>query len=608
MVLTRSFLLLLVLAIAPRAQEPTTPKKTRLEKQKEGLSQQKNAINALKTLLVDIRQLDDLGERVTLAESLVSLLAKEQPEECRALLNSLLDDCIRLREDKVDDEKSKRDPDTLARKLIQIGATVDQKLAKSLLERYSNRSERESATNQSDVSRTRFFLNLAYGLVDKDPSLAASTAANVLSGPVIPETLLFLNKLRDKNPPLANALFSVGLAGIQSRGGRDPNELLLMFSYTFLSQRVPIITTQGLGTYSLPGYTPPVNYSPESTLAGQYLETTVQLLLDPARYSRENLSPTLGAVGDWFLVKFIEPKASLYRADLSNSLIAQQQVLEGRLQTQQTEAAASFERWNNLPNQSQNTASGETIDNLLKRADQPVNSKRRDQLLYRAAMAAVRNAEYDRALEIVGKISADNQNAAKQFVIFDIALAALRKQDTDRAARLAEKDDDLLRRAYVFTLVAKSLVERKDQDVRQARLFLSAVETLLPKLDTDKDRVSALIGLSLVYFRFDGSEASRSLKDLIKYANRVDGFAGDASVSRMLDVGGFYFDYSLYDDFSFEDLLNKLGRRDFNGTLEDVRQLESRAARFKAIVATCTGVLSAKRTTLPVNDSLVTVH
>ena len=592
--LTSYFILLSVLILVPHPQEPpTTTKRTRPDKQQIA-SAQKNAISALEPLLEDIRQVDDLREQVALAETLISLLSTKRPEACRKLLNSLLDDCISLKTDAAEEDKTERaDPDSLARKIIQIAANFDHKLAKSLLERYSNISDQEPTSSTADVARAKFRLRVAIELIEKNPALAASTAEQVLAGPVIPETLLFLNKLRERNASTASRLFSASLRGVQSRGGRDPNELLVLFSFAFSPQHIPVVTEQGMGVYHLPGYTPAPGYQPDVPLARQYLEATVQLVLDSGRYSREDLLPKFGAVGDWFLIKLIEPKAALYRGDLVNSLLAQQYVLEARLQAQQVEASASLDRWNNLSGKNPNSATnGETVDSLLKRADQPANSKRRDQLLYRAAMAAVRNHEYDRALEIVDKLSPENQKKAKQFLTFDIALAALRKHDVDRAARLAEKDDDLLRRAYVFTLVAKSLIERKDRDITQARVFLTEVETLLPKLDTDKDRVAALNGAALVYSRFDKSEASRSLRDLIRYANKAEAFAGETSVSRMLDVGGFYFDYYLYAEFSFSELLNNLGQMDFNATLEDARQLESRTARFKAIVAVCKSVLS----------------
>jgi hypothetical protein len=60
----------------------------------------------------------------------------------------------------------------------------------------------------------------------------------------------------------------------------------------------------------------------------------------------------------------------------------------------------------------------------------------------------------------------------------------------------------------------------------------------------------------------------------------------------LLDIGGYTFDYSLYDDSSLDETLKKLAVLDFETTLEDVSQLESRIARLKSTVAVCKSVLS----------------
>jgi hypothetical protein len=63
----RSLILLSVVTLMSRAQEPpTTIKRTRPDKQQIA-SVQKNAISALEPLLEDIRQVDDLREGVALA-------------------------------------------------------------------------------------------------------------------------------------------------------------------------------------------------------------------------------------------------------------------------------------------------------------------------------------------------------------------------------------------------------------------------------------------------------------------------------------------------------------------------------------------------------------
>ena len=601
----RFFLFLVVLAIIipGHAQTlPTSPKTTRTDNQRKIASDKESAITALEPLLDEIREVEDLQDRVTLADAVISLLSKRQPQRCRKLLDSLFDESLRLKKDQGDQDKSKKlDTDSLVRRIIQISASFDRKLAQSFVEKYAadnSLDEGQNSARDGRVSLTKFYLATATQLAEKDPALAASIAERSGFTPVIPETLIFLATLRQKDPAMANRLFISALRALQLRGGKDPNELLLLFAFVFSPRHILIVTPQGqLGIFYLRDSASWQEYPVDLGLAGQYLDATVQLLLDPNRYNEGLEQPTFRPAGDWFLVRIIEPKAILYRSELMDSLLAQQYVLEAKLQSGlRNDGQASLDRLNDHPS-SQNkgsSASPETVDDLLKRAEQTIGSKRRDQILYRAAKAAVQVKEYDRALEIVEKLSSEYRKDAKDFVTLEIALSALGRQRVEQATRSAEKVADPLGRAYVFTLIAKSVIHQGGKDTSQARLLSSAVEELLPKLANEKERLSALTGLAVIHAGFDKAEAFRFLQAAIASANKLDGFSGDTSVSRGLDIGGFYFDYSLYTDLKFNAAVNKLGSVDFNTTLEDVRQLQSRTARLKAITAACASVLSEK--------------
>lgn len=137
--------------------------------------------------------------------------------------------------------------------------------------------------------------------------------------------------------------------------------------------------------------------------------------------------PAFGPAGDWFIIRMIEPKALLYYSELMDSLLAQQYVLEGRLQSGlRSDAQASLDRWKDYSSQNAGSpTTAEAVENLVKRAEQTSGSKRRDQLLYRAAQAAVRAQEYDRALQITEKLSLEYQKEARDSLILDIALSAV---------------------------------------------------------------------------------------------------------------------------------------------------------------------------------------
>jgi hypothetical protein len=601
----RLFLLLIISAIVipGHAQTvPTSPKASRSENQRRIAADKEKAFIALEPLLDEIREVEDLQDRVTLADQVIGLLSKRQPQRCRKLLVALFDQALRLKKDQSDqDQSEKLDPDLLVKRMIQTASSFDRKLAQSFVERYADGQsldERQNSASEGRLSLTKFYMTTATQLAEKDPALAASIAERSGFIPVIPETLIFLAKLRQKDPAVANRLFMSALRALQLRGGKDPNELLLLFAFVFSPRQIPIITPQGqLAIYYLPGSASWQEYPVDLGLARQYLQATVQLLLDPARYDEGLERPTFRLAGDWFLIRIVEPKIILYDRELVDSLLAQKYVLEGHLQSGlRNDGQASLDRLNDYTS-SQNhgsKTSGDAVDDLLKRAEKTTDSKRRDQILYRAAKAAVRAQDYDRALEIAEKVSSEYRKDAKDFITLEIALSAIGRQQVEEATRSAEKVSDLLGRVYLFTLIAKSVIDRGDKDTSQVRLLSSAVEELLPKLANEKERLSALNGLAVIHAGFDKAEAFRFFEAAIGSANKLDSFSGDTSVSRGLDIAGFYFDYSLYTDLKFSEAVTRLGLVDFNATLEDVRQLQSRSARLRATAAACASVLSAK--------------
>lgn len=193
---------------------------------------------------------------MTLADTVITLLSEKQPESCRKLLNSLFDDCLGLRKDQRDQDESKQlDTDSLVRRIIQISATFDRKLAQSFLEKYAAVDSLElgqESTRARTTSLMKFYMTTAPQLVQRDPALAASIAEKSGFSSIIPETFVFLTTLRQRDAVTSNRLFLSALRAVQLRGGRDANELLMLFSFVFAPQQIPMVTPQGLGVYILP--------------------------------------------------------------------------------------------------------------------------------------------------------------------------------------------------------------------------------------------------------------------------------------------------------------------------------------------------------------------
>jgi hypothetical protein len=201
--------------------------------------------------------------------------------------------------------------------------------------------------------------------------------------------------------------------------------------------------------------------------------------------------------------------------------------------------------------------------------------------------------EYDRALDIVDKLSDKYSSEAKQFIKFHIASKAARDNQVDKAEFFARRDDDLSRRAFIFTVIAATLIEGKGADPDRARGFLGEVQQLAAKLNKEDERVAVLFGLVSVYSRFDSALASESLPLAIQSANRVEEFGRVTGIQRGLNLGDFLFDYSMYrDEFTFMEGIKTLGAKDFEGTLAQIRVLKNRLPRLKATVIICGAVLS----------------
>lgn len=397
---------------------------------------------------------------------------------------------------------------------------------------------------------------------------------------------------------VANGFFMSALQSINMRGGKDINELLLLYSYALSPLQVPQVRTEGLVLLQLPLYRNIIeHYQEDPALATHFLNGAVALLLDPARYSSEYYERLVwGAIGDFFLLTVIESHVARYLPALVQSLINQRMRIAGYLGTEErSRLQAQTDRWNNLHSRTGRLSGNglEAKDYFLEWAEQTTNSKQRDQLYCRAALAAVKERKFDTALEIVSKVSLDYSDDAKQFILFQIAMRAARDHQLEKSEQMARRDYDLARRAYLFTLIAKSTLNDK-ADYSHVRLLLDEVERLASKL-SNREKLSVLVGAAAVYSLFDIVRGTEVFGEATKIANKIAGFTGDTALPRSVDIAGFYFDYSLYvQEFTFSEAIDRLGLADFNETLFVIRGLKDNLVRLKAIVAICNAVLSER--------------
>lgn len=575
-----------------------------------------NAVMLLDSTIDELAAVEDVEARVTFSEEIVKLLAGSKPERCRHMLDALFNDLMKLKTTDFSQSKTRRaNPDALIRKLIKAAAAFDSKLAQSYVDRYTEEASgqkiEQATSTESSPLQADLNMALALQLIETDPDLAVRVAERAVKTAVTARALEFLGTLRKKNVGLADAFFITSLQSVRARQGTDINELLLLYTYIFSPTRVFGLNSQGLVLRQIPGYQEVAqDYPVNRVLAQQFLQVSAQILLVDIQYRQSSLGPAAGAMGDLYFINLIKPPAATYTPSLFGPLSEQGNMLVSYLQPEQNSRLQSdVERLSSLPDRA-GEGLGEnssTVESLLGRADAMPSSTKRDYLYYMAAMTAIREKRYDIASEIGEHISAGAQAEIKGFIDFSIAQHSVDEQQLEKAEQWAQRDTDLTRRAYMFTLIANSLLD-DGKDYARAAKFLTDAELLAAKLDSAHEGFAILIREAEIYSRFDSLRASETLRQAFKATASDKGFTGDGRVSRRLDIGDFSFFYEMFNDrLSLSRAVNRLASKDFYGTLSTIRELQNPVLRLRAVISLCSGILAeghsnSSSTTQPARD------
>lgn len=555
------------------------------------------ALYLLDDTLDEIREVEDIEVRVKLAEDVVELLAKKRPERCRQTLDALFDDVLRSQKVAREAEQD-LDDDTIVGEVIGIAARFDRKLAESYIRRYAEVIEELNASTGKSPARVEssvagVHLKLALDLIEKDLVLAVSLAERSLSAGINPGTLIFMTKVRKKNAGLANRFFLSALRNVEARGGNDINELFLLYSYAFSTPQVPYLTPQGPALQQIPGYALLVgNGGPtDAELSRTYLRASARILLNSERTQRIILGQvSAGAIGDYYFLKVIEPHVASNLPALTTQLIAREGSLFSSLGPQQRPSVAAIEQRGDLREGSSHSPAG--LSELLQRAAETADQQARERLYFQAVMTALNEKKYDVALETVEELSTERRAGLKPFVEYSAARGFIASSQLGKAERLAGTDDDRGRRAYILTLIAKALVKGEPQNLGRASELLNKVEEIAAKLDK-LQKVLILTGAASVYADYDVTRASQLLREAIKVGDEVDGFTGDAKLTRSFEFDGFGIFYEMYgEELSLTSVIKRRARQNFNEMLADIRAIKNRLLRLKATIALCQAALA----------------
>ncbi len=610
----RLFLLLLLIMAqgVVLAQEiPPTSRKPLTGQTSESSFIRESALTTLDGVVDELASIDDLGLRVELTATIVDLLHVSRPDRCRKALDSLFTTAMEVRARRSKDrpstgnsailtEERRTDADSAIRKIIQIALGLDRKLGKSYMEAYTDEQSttREDRSNAQARQRENAstYLKVATQLIERDPNLAILTAEESLRVGVFPDTLIFLASLRKRDVGLANRFFTSALNSSNTRKGHDVNELLLLYSFVFSPNRVPVITPGGIGVQSIFGL-PLESYPVDPVLARQFLDISSSILLSSDRYlpqSGDRLAA--GVLGDLYTLSLLEGRINEYLPNLAQKIAEHRNVVANYLRSEERVAAnESIERWGKTPSEVKVVGAGNspTVDHLVARAEQSSNSRLKNRLWFQAALAAVDDKQDERALDLVSKLPVEYSDRARQLVIFATAERHVRHGFLPEAEKLARRDEVLVRRCYIFTLIADASVKGKTTDFPRAVRLLDEVRELVTRLNSTEEKIAVLGGVAAVSYQIDRGRAFELLRETISAANKLDDYRGYLSIDQSLNIDGFLFDFSIYaDKFDYFDLLGRLAAGDYFQAIQSAREIKSHSLRIHSVVIICKAALN----------------
>lgn len=542
----------------------------------------------------DLKDKCSLATRVELAEQLIKFLAQKRPAQCRRLLDSLFAETLDVLSKGKESSKpsssvnEERSVTLAINKILRIAAGISGKLARDYLNRYIE-AEREIEEKKARPS-SDYYLRLGVEAVDANPNLAFDIGQEFLKqGPKInTDVLRFMYQLNEKDVSLADKFLIDVLRNIRSRKGRDVNELLLIYSYVFGLDVIPVVSARGILPLYVP-YKPLSEASPVSlSTVRLFLMTASEILLDDSRYDSNFAHLLWGAEGDLFMIKIIEHQVSQSLPQMAASIKERQNFLASCVTAERASVVESdIDKWSRAAKKERmrqnEESSPEDKETLLQKAGKSTKPDEKDMLYYEAANLAVEKREYGEAVEICEKISDSSRASVKDFIVFAIVQIEHKQGSPDTAREWAKQVSDLTQRAYLLTLIAQTSINRKQKEFEQMMDILGEVESLVSGIKDAREKVSVLAGIGTVFSRVGHNKAFEYFQEAIAQANKTENFPGTSFITRAVKVGDHFFSYSLYDqNLSLSELIFQQAQRDFFEASLLVDSLKSPLARFRA--------------------------
>jgi hypothetical protein len=545
-----------------------------------------NAVETTKQQLLSTRTFDNPVQRIAVVIRYADLMWPHQREQARAAFLEAFDFAVQnFKEtgDKVLRTSSSQFaavipiPDQRY-KVIAAYAKRDpaaaRKLSEQMLQNDLKEAEDKPAVDlQAKRKTAEKLLVLAHGLLATDLGSALAFARASFQYPAVLQLPIFLYELAKTNKTAADLFYQEALTVY---GPTPMEQFLYLSSYPFGNTR-EAGEMPGYTFYKIPeGFTPNVNLQRAfvQRLLGRVEATLQTPVVESTATGRYSDSSNM-----WLALSRLEKQIAANLPELIDASAQSKDKLFALLNPTIQKRVGGTLSSDNPPKRS--------LDEQVEAALKDTNVDRRDQLLTFAVLGSAREADVDKVISVVEKISDDKvRPALLNWFYFFRTQSYIAEKRLDEARTLATKVTELDQRAYLFTRIAEESL-KQSEDQTQARELLNEVAIAVAKAPKTMVSARALLALAYLYAKIDVNRGVEELGNAVKTINALE--APDfSSQSVMMKIEGKTFgSFAAYatPGFNPENAFREMGKLDFDGSLSQASTFSDKSLRSLTTLA-----------------------
>src|SRR5829696_167481 len=438
---------------------------------------------------------------------------QDDPEQARSWMGRALEIVEAVPNKENADDRERRL--SAVRFILKIVTPLDRKYTERLIAVLSNDAEEQA--KGKNTANTDGLIEAAMLLVEKDPQHAKDLASLSLRLGRSSQITSLIAKLRSKDLLLGDSLFAETVAAVKQSLDRD-----LLHSLAYFAFPVPMKNTASVGV-------------PPDNLRAELLKVYV-IFLQSNQINPENRNFNCISVA-----LFIAPVL-----DQFDRLLPQQAAVV-------RQAVNQCQSLSPLMGQSGDDAlHGEplnTVDDLLKAADEAKDVRIGTVYQYRAAALARQHSDFEGALKILDSMSAEPRNlmggsweAYRTEWAITAALTRLKSGDVYGMRRIINEVPDGLQILAKIGLLRRLPDKREAETDPTIEFINDTLKSLPSSILSDSDKSDAYFALLPVVVEFQPTSASAVLKEGVAALNRIERSNGqntNEDQSSNFDGGGF---------------------------------------------------------------------